>query len=333
MNKALFRIIVVLTISVILLVGAGFWFLTTPNFPSSRLFPMTHRPLIKDLQQHVYTLASLKPNRSVYHIESLKKAARYIEWHVQKMGLKVERQPVDLGGFSSDNLIIKFEPDDGSEGKPIIVVGAHYDVAGETSPGADDNASGVSGLMELARMLQNNKPELKYPIHLVAYTSEEPPYFATDRMGSYVHAQSLKEQGQSVRMMLSLEMIGYFSEESFSQSFPFPLLYLMYPNRGNFISLVGRSTETKAVQEVKGSFEAISGLEVRSITAPDWLVGIDFSDHRNYWPHGWPALMVTDTAFYRNDHYHEDSDTPDRLDYEKMSLVVQAVYNAILNLE
>jgi Zn-dependent M28 family amino/carboxypeptidase len=212
-----------------------------------------------------------------------------------------------------------------------IVVGAHYDTAGP-HPGADDNASGVAGLLELARLLDG--ADLARPVELVGYPLEEPPYFSTSKMGSAVHARSLREQGVAVRAMLSLEMIGYFTDEPNSQALPLSLLRPFYPSEGNFIAVVGRWGwgQRRLVRTVRDGMQDATPLPVHSINAPRLVPGVAFSDHRNYWQAGYDAVMITDTAFYRNPHYHAPSDTPETLDYGRMAQVVDGVRGAIATL-
>ncbi|EDM29419.1 predicted aminopeptidase [Lentisphaera araneosa HTCC2155] len=217
------------------------------------------------------------------------------------------------------------------EGKgPLIIIGAHYD-SHDMTPGADDNASGLAGLLELAYLLDAEK-KLNCEIELVAYSLEEPPFFATDDMGSAHHANKLEKEGVEVRAVLILEMIGYFTEEANSQDYPTPLFKLLYPSVGNFIAIVGKLDQGKFTGEVKSAFMSVQGLGVQSINAPVEIPGIDFSDHRNYWAKGHQAVMITDTAFYRNKAYHTENDTWDRLNYEKMALVVEGTFNAVMKL-
>ncbi|WDE97132.1 M28 family peptidase [Lentisphaera profundi] len=211
-----------------------------------------------------------------------------------------------------------------------IIVGAHYD-SHDMTPGADDNASGVAGLLELAYLLDAEK-ELNCEIELVAYSLEEPPFFATGDMGSAHHAQKISDEKIDVKAVLILEMIGYFTEEANSQDYPTPLFKLLYPSVGNFIAIVGKLDQGKITGQVKQSFMTVENLKVQSINAPAQIPGIDFSDHRNYWAKGYQAVMITDTAFYRNKEYHTANDTWDRLNYEQMALVVQATFNTLMNL-
>jgi hypothetical protein len=151
-------------------------------------------------------------------------------------------------------------------------------------------------------------------------------------MGSAVHAQSLKKAGVKVRVMFSLEMIGYFSDSADSQEFPAAILRLFYPSRGNFIAVVGRTSEGLLVRRVKGAMREASSLPVYSISAPSFIPGIDFSDQVNYWDVGYDAVMITDTAFYRNRNYHTEKDTAEKLDYSRMAMVVQGVFASVVKI-
>jgi Zn-dependent M28 family amino/carboxypeptidase len=235
----------------------------------------------------------------------------------------VTEQAFRANGGTFRNVLAAFGPDT----RERIVVGAHYDAAGPY-PGADDNASGVAGLIELAHLL--GKSPLPLRIELAAFPLEEPPYFATHQMGSAVHAASLKEQGVPVRAMFCLEMIGYFTDEPGSQRFPTPALKPFYPSAGNFIVIAARPEEGALTRRVKRAMRAAGPLPVYSINAPAAVPGIDFSDHRNYWRAGYPAVMITDTAFYRNPNYHTPRDLPETLDYGRMAGVVRGVHAAVL---
>ncbi len=179
-------------------------------------------------------------------------------------------------------------------------------------------------------MLARQQPPLR--VELVAFTLEEPPYFRTPNMGSSVHAKSLRTQNKRVRAMLCLEMIGYFSDEPNSQHFPAAALSAFYPSTGNYIGVVGRLSDWSLVRHIKATMRNASPLPVYSINAPSFVTGVDFSDHVNYWDAGYSALMITDTAFYRNRHYHTAQDTPEKLDYKRMAMVVEGVYAAVVEL-
>ena len=275
------------------------------------------------LEAHVRFLAETCAPRHWQGRAGLEKAGCYIAETLRSSGGRVSEQVFDVRGHPYRNVIASFGPEGGAR----ILVGAHYDACGPL-PGADDNASGVAGVLELARLLGAHPPPLR--VDLVAYTLEEPPFFRTGNMGSARHAQALAMEGAKVKAMIALEMIGRFSDAPGSQAYPSLLISPLYPDRGNFIAVVGRLGDIGLVRSVKRSMTRATALPVVSINAPRWIPGIDFSDHHPYWDAGFPAVMVTDTAFYRNTDYHTGEDTPDRLDYVRMSQVVQGVYATVL---
>jgi hypothetical protein len=318
----------ILTVTAILL--SVFWvilfgYLRNPNFINgTKIDGIKPDPAL--LEKHVRALSDPEINRSYTHESAMRDAAAYIENELISYGYKVRRQDVFAEDRIYHNLIARYgDP----AAKEVTVVGAHYDAAGENNPGADDNASGVAGLLELARFFSLNKPVVGAPIEFVAYTPEEPPFFGTQDMGSAYHADELKKNGVNVNLMLSLEMIGYFTDEFLSQGFPMPLLYAIYPWTGDFIAIVGSPKERETQARFRRKFAANSGVPAYGINAPSFIQGTDFSDHRNYQAHGWPALMITDTAFLRNTEYHQPGDTADRLNYKKMAEVVAGVFAAL----
>lgn len=287
------------------------------------------------LAAHVKRLSVDLYPRSADRFGNLERAAKYIQDEFVAAGAEVESQPVQVEEAKYRNIVAHFGPKTG----PLLIIGAHYDSFGNAgagaryprgyspqthTPGADDNASGVAGLIELAHLL--GKSPQKRPIELVAYTLEEPPYFGTQNMGSAWHARFVRKARRDVRMMLSLEMIGYFSDRPGSQAYPLRGMTGLYSDRGNFIAVVGKFTDFGATRRIKGIMSGATDLPVYSINAPPLLQGIDFSDHLSYWREGFPALMITDTAFYRNRSYHAGGDTWERLDYPRMAKVVEAVY-------
>jgi hypothetical protein len=291
---------------------------------------------IEAMRHHVEVLARDFVPRDYEHLANMNRAADYIRQALSRAGGRVTEQSFEITEWSPQNkkirrgpyrnVIAAFGPEEGER----VIVGAHYDACGPY-PGADDNASGVAGLLELARILGEKPPVLR--TDLVGYALEEPPIFATDQMGSAVHARSLSHAKVPLRAMISLEMIGCFRDEKGSQSYPVPLLRAFYPSRGNFIAVVGRTDQIKITGLIKRAMKSAGALPVRSINAPAWLPGIDFSDHRSFWAHGYPAVMITDTASYRNPRYHTPLDTPDTLDYERMAQVVEGVAAAVYKMK
>lgn len=276
------------------------------------------------LKDHVLALAGGFVPRDEAHPANLDRAAEYIASRLREAGGRVSFQPYEVDGRRYRNVTATF----GRETSERIVVGAHYDAAGPF-PGADDNASGVAGVIELASLL--GKSVLPLTVELVAYTLEEPPHFRSAFMGSAVHARSMIDRRLPVRLMISLEMIGYFREEEGIQHLPSPLVRPFYPDTGDFIAVVGDLRRAGMVRRVKKSMAAATPLPVHSICAPPSLVaGIDWSDHLNYWNEGFAAVMITDTSFLRNPNYHTEHDTPGTLDYDRMARVVEGVYAAVV---
>ena len=277
------------------------------------------------LERDVRLVSTTLSPRDYLHPENLDRIAAYVGEELAQAGGRVSAQPFAVDGRTYRNVTASFGPEAGER----IVVGAHYDAFGP-NPGADDNASGVAGLLELGRLL--GRTALPTRVDLVAYTLEEPPYFATASMGSAVHASGLAKDGVTLRGMISLEMIGYFTDAADSQSYPFGALRLFYPSRGDFIGVVGNFRSALLVHKVKSAMRAAAPLPVESLAAPAFVVGVDWSDHLNYWNAGYPAVMVTDTSFYRNEQYHTAMDTADRLDYRRMADVVRGVHAAVVEL-
>lgn len=273
------------------------------------------------LRRHVAFLTGQANPRDARHPEQLDAVAAYIARVFRESGGRVEIQPFDARGRRYRNVIARFGPEDGAP----LVVGAHYDVfcaAGGHCPGADDNASGVAGLLELARLA--GRAKVGIPLVLVAYSTEEPPFFGSESMGSAVHARSLP----AIRGMICLEMIGYYTNE---QLWPNWLFELLYPSHGNFIGVAGRWRDRALTRYVARAIRGAGGVGVCMFTGPRET--LDASDQRNYWERGWTAVLVTDTAYLRNPNYHTARDTAGTLDYERMARVTDGVLNAVLHAE
>lgn len=281
---------------------------------------------IEDLKSTVRCLTEISPSRSFDHPESMHKTAAFISGRFSQYGLTPEEQEFNVQGKRYVNVIAVV----GNPDKSRVIVGAHYDVCGN-QPGADDNASGIAGLLETARFAKKHESELPYRVDFVTYALEEPPFFDTDSMGSHVHAESLQKDKVKVKGMICLEMIGFFTDKKKSQSYPLAILRPFYPSKGNFIGVVGNFGSASLVNEIARHMKA-SSVDVRTLKAPSFVKGVDFSDHRNYRKFGYDAVMITDTSFYRNPNYHEKTDTIDTLDFIKMREVVKGVCWSILNM-
>jgi hypothetical protein len=248
-------------------------------------------------------------------------APEYIASELRATGGIVTEQPFVVRGQMYRNVLATFGPDDGKS--PLIVVGAHYD-AFANLPAADDNASGTAGLLELARLLGTTK--LARPVVLVAYANEEPPFFASENMGSFIHAASIAQR--RVDAMICLEMIGYFDHPQRWHSW---VLSLLYPGDGNFIGVAGGWNDRELARLVKRAINGAREVDAVSFTGPREL--LDASDQRNYWSRGWRAVMITDTAYERNLNYHTIHDTAETLDYARMAGVVDGVFSSLEHLQ
>ncbi len=275
---------------------------------------------------HLTEITKTKGFRNFLNVDLLNKTADYISKEFEKYADTVYFQEYQVEGLTYKNVICSF----GIRNKDRVIVGAHYDVCG-AQEGADDNASGIVGLLEIARQLKGKC--LNHQIDLVAYTLEEPPYFRTENMGSYVHAKSLKDNDVAVYGMISLEMIGFFKEEKRTQDYPIGLLKLFYGSRGNYITLVNKFSKGKFARNFTDDYKNSKLLPIKKFNGPRALPGIDFSDHLNYWNFGFSALMLTDTAFYRNKNYHQTTDVMETLDISKMAKVIDATLKTLTKLK
>ena len=277
------------------------------------------------LRRHVRVLSEEIGNRDLSAPEQLGRAAGYIEAQLTETGYRVESQPYTVEGKTVRNLIAT-TPGTRAPNE-VVIVGAHYDTC--SNPGADDNASGIAGLIELARRLREAKTDRT--VTLIAFTNEEPMFFQTDSMGSRVYAKAARARGADIRAVLVLEMIGYYTDRLHSQRYP-PLFGFFYPNRGNFIGVVSNLKYGPLAKQVAQAFTRHSAFPIESVAAPEWVQGIGWSDHWSFWQEGYPAVMLTDTAFLRNPHYHQPTDTWETLDYERMAAVVDGLRGAVQEL-
>jgi Zn-dependent M28 family amino/carboxypeptidase len=262
--------------------------------------------------------------RTYQDLDRLEKTVHYLSGEFTAFGYQVSRQSFTFAGNTYQNVIAELKGRTSPE--KVLVVGAHYDTV-RTTPGADDNASGVAGLLGLAKLLAGRPPGKT--VRFVAFALEEPPAYRTKNMGSYHYAAGLKRDREQVEGMVCLEMIGFFSDRPGSQHYPIPFMNLRFPKSGNYIAMVGNRKSKTFTMQIAQGFRKATDLPLVTLNAPAIVVGIDFSDHWSFGKFGYPAFMVTDTAFYRNPNYHSPADLPDTLDYSRMAQVVEGLTAAL----
>jgi Zn-dependent M28 family amino/carboxypeptidase len=275
------------------------------------------------LRGHVEALAGKIGERHVGRPGALHAAEAYIAGALAGLGYDVARQTYLAQGVESSNLEVVIPG--GSRASEVVLVGAHYDTV-PGSPGADDNASGVAGVIEIGRALRGGS--LARTVRLVAFVNEEPPFFYFGEMGSRVYARAARARGDDIRVMLSLEMLGCYSDAAGSQAYP-PLLGMFYPEKGNFIAFVSNLRSRRTLREVVRAFRGGSDFPAEKLASPGIVPGVSWSDQLSFWREGYPGVMVTDTAFYRYRHYHSATDTPEKIDYARMARVVEGLGRAV----
>lgn len=295
------------------------------------------RLLSSRLFNHVTVLAGDIGARSLTDApDGLAKAAAYIDYVLRDYEYSPEREEFRVRTFNSNrreitetgislprvehttcNIIAEVAGD--RKASEIVVVGAHYDGV-YNCPAANDNGSGVAALLELAKLMRRSSPARS--LRFVAFTNEEPPFFRTDKMGSFVYAKGCKERNERIVAMICLETIGFYSSEANSQKYPHALLGTCFPSTGNFVSFVSNLKSARLLRRALKAFRKSVKFPSEGVSLPTAIRGVDFSDQFNFWKFGYPALMVTDTAFLRYPHYHEAEDTPDKLDYGMLARVV-----------
>jgi Zn-dependent M28 family amino/carboxypeptidase len=281
----------------------------------------------EQLQRHVKMLTVTIGERSIYWPENLEKARAYIQSFYEDLGLPVENQTYRYNNLAVGNVISKLEPRESPS--QSFLLGAHYDSVVGTV-GADDNAAAIAVQLETARGLKKiaDSRKLNMSVKFVSFVLEEPPTFATRYMGSKVYAKKARSDGEHLDGMICLEMVGYFCDQPGCQSYPFPLMFMNYPKTGNFIGIVGNSQSRGLTRGLEQAFEKNPELPVVTLTVPfsGWVMpAVRLSDHSAFWDEGYNAVMVTDTAFYRNPHYHLSSDTMDKLDFRRMAELVRSL--------
>jgi Zn-dependent M28 family amino/carboxypeptidase len=277
----------------------------------------------ESLRRHVVHLATAIGERNVYHPQALHAAEDYIRQTWREQGYEVTAQEYVVEGVRSANLEITrrgaTRPDE------IILLGAHYDsVAG--SPGANDNGSGVAALLELSRCFAAIAPART--LRLVAFVNEEPPFFFYRQMGSMHYARAARRRGDDIRLMISLETIGFYSDTPRSQSYP-PLFRYFFPDRANFIGFVSNFRSRPALRQLVRAYQSATDFPVQSVATFAFVPGVSWSDHLSFWRNGYRALMITDTAFYRYPWYHTHADTPEKLNYGEFARMTSGLFTAL----
>jgi Peptidase family M28 len=315
-----FSLVAVATVAI----GGGlYWASRVPGVSFQGPIPpaTTDQKLVSErLRTHVIQIARSERNVP-RHAAGLEEAAKYLERQLRSLGYEPEAQVYQAAGHSVRNITAVLgspTPD-----APVIVVGAHYDSFPGT-PGANDNGSGVAVLLELARQFRDLRPVAHVRIRLVFFTNEEPPFFHTPLMGSFQYARMLAEKRERVNAMYSLETLGYYSSDRGTQEYAWPL-GLIYPDKGDFVAFVAMTASRRLMQESIKAFRERAQIPSQGGAAPGFIEGTDYSDHWSFEKFDYPAIMITDTAEFRDPNYHRRTDTPDKLDYDKLSRVTQGV--------
>ena len=292
------------------------------NVPKAAQLSSAEIELRDELIADVQTLAGQIGERNMARYPQLNAAADFIENSFSRAGLQPRRDTYELHGRACHNI----EAEIRGASPEILLIGAHYDsVFG--SPGANDNGSGVAAMLALARRFAQKSAQ--HTLRFVAFVNEEPPYFLTDEMGSFVYGGRCKARGDQISAMISLETIGYFSDAPHSQTYPSLGLGIFYPTVGNFIGFVGNTHSRPLLRRAIALFRKHARIPSEGAALPSFVPGVSWSDQWAFWQHGYLGIMITDTAPFRYPHYHSATDTPDKLDYNRFTLVVSGMEKVI----
>jgi hypothetical protein len=327
LRKLLFSILRVAGTLVVITCFVWWFMIRMPgkNASSAAKLSASETVLRSELLADVQKLAGEIGERNLPHYSALNAAAAFIEKSFLDAGLQPHRDTYEVRGLACHNI----EAEIAGASSEVVLVGAHYDsVFG--APGANDNGSGVAALLALARRFARATPSAT--LRFVAFTNEEPPYFQTPEMGSLVCASHCKARGDRIAAMISLETIGYFSDVPRSQTYPSPGLGAFYPKTGNFIGFVGNVGSRALLKRALKVFRDQARIPSEGAAVPAFIPGVGWSDHWAFWQQGYPGIMVTDTAAFRYPHYHTPEDTPDKLDYDRFTLVVSGMKEVIADL-
>jgi hypothetical protein len=316
-------------IAVVAVVALLWWFgmrMPGKNISKAASLSPDEGALREELRADVQKLAAEIGERNMWHYPQLNAAADFIEDSFSRAGLHPRRDSYEVNGQACHNI----ETEIAGARPEVILIGAHYDsVFG--SPGANDNGTGVAAMLALARRFAGRKTE--HTLRFVAFVNEEPPYFLSGEMGSFVYAGRCKARGDKISAMISLETIGYFSDAPGSQTYPAPGLGVFYPKVGNFIGFVSNVQSRALLRRVVALFRTHAKIPSEGAALPAFIPGVSWSDQWSFWRNGYPGIMITDTAPFRYPHYHSASDTPDKLDYDRFTLVVSGMEKVIEDLD
>ena len=315
----IFHIIIPLLVVVIL------WKTTTRGWRSSPMKEIQlteiQQGIAREAQVIIHFLAVGLGVRNYKNYNNLQRAADYIQKEFQALGYEVKLHEFQENGQIFHNIIAEWP---GISAEEVVILGAHYDSC--FNPGADDNASGIAGLLLTAKLFKDRSSREK--IRFIAFANEEPPFFKSKGMGSWHYVESLKNKKEEIKLAVILEMIGYYSDEKDSQQY-MPFLGPFYPNQGNFIAVVSNIRSYARAKAYISSFKEKTDIPVASLVAPGFIPPLDFSDHLSFWAFGYPAVMVTDTAFLRNPNYHHPTDMPETIDYRRMAVVITGLADSL----
>ncbi len=328
-RAAFFRMtILVIILSIIILVG---WLvmIQMPGKSYDGKIPTLTQPEIalkNNLQTTIQKIAGEIGEHNYLYYENLLKVADFFDTSLVKLGYKIQRQNYEVSGKHYDNIEVEIPGTDKAD--EIVIIGGHYDSV-MSSPGANDNGSGAASVLELARFFAGKN--ISRTLRFVEFVNEEPPFFWTADMGSMVYAKRCQTRKEKIIAMLSLETMGYYSDQPHSQKYIFPL-NLIYPETGNFIAFIGNIDSHKLVKQVISLFRNYTQFPSQGAAIPSRMPGVGWSDHWSFWQYGYPAIMVTDTAPFRYPYYHTKKDTPDKINYDRMALVVSGLEKVISDL-
>lgn len=295
---------------------------------SGQLSPLTQAQLLlrDELRRDVETLAGRIGHRNIWSYRNLIAAADFLETSLADAGYEVHKQNYLIEDKTCCN--IEVEITGTKQPTQIVIIGAHYDsVFG--CPGANDNASAVAATLALARRFAGQKNDKT--LRFVFFVNEEPPFFKTGQMGSMFYAKSCREKNENIVAMLSLETIGYYTNQPKSQKYP-PPFSLFYPSTGNFIGFVGNLSNRKLLHKTIASFRKNCKFPSQGGAVPEFIPGINWSDHASFWHYSYPAIMITDTAPFRYPYYHSPEDTPDKINYDSLAIVTSGLQSVIIDL-